>query len=90
MRYNLVEIVTNDQPVALQMAKGTSQHPLRDPVHAPADLRMAELAIYTERVNDSERPAVAGMGQHLTADPVVIDPETVADGLGILEDVLSA
>jgi hypothetical protein len=51
---------------------------------------MAELAIYTERVDDPERPAVAGMGQHLTADPVVIVPETVADGLGILEDVLPA
>lgn len=72
MRYDFIKVVPYHQPIALQMAKGASQHALRNPVHALADLGMAKLAVHSERVNDAERPAVAGMGEHLPAHPVVV------------------
>jgi len=90
MRNYLLEVVTHHQPIAFQMAQGARQHPLRDTVHPSADFRMAKLPVHAERMDDTKGPAVAGMGQHLTANPVVIVPEAVANRLRISEDVLLA
>ena len=90
MRNHLLEVVTHHQSIALQMAQRARQHPLRDTVHPSADFRVAKLAVHAERMDDTKRPAVAGMGQDLTANPVVIVPEAIANRLRISEDVLLA
>lgn len=90
MRNHLLEVVTHHQSIALQMAQRARQHPLRNTVHPSADFRVAKLAVHTERMDDTKRPAVTGMGQHLTAHPVVIVPEAIANRLRISEDVLLA
>jgi len=90
MGNDLFEVVTHHQAIALQMAQRARQHPLRDTVHPSADFRVAKLAVHAERMDDTKRPAVAGMGQDLTANPVVIVPEAIANRLRISEDVLLA
>ena len=90
MGNDLFEVVTHHQSIALQMAQRARQHPLRDTVHPSADFRVAKLAVHAERMDDTKRPAVAGMGQDLTANPVVIVPEAIANRLRISEDVLLA
>jgi len=90
MRNDLLEVVTHHQSIALQMTQRARQHPLGNTVHPSANFRMAKLAVHAERMDDTKRPAVAGMGQHLTANPVVIVPQAVANRLRISEDVLLA
>ena len=90
MGNDLFEVVTHHQSIALQMAQRARQHPLRNTVHPSADFRVAKLAVHAERMDDTKRPAVAGMGQDLTANPVVIVPEAIANRLRISEDVLLA
>ena len=90
MGNDLFEVVTHHQSIALQMAQRARQHLLRETVHPSADFRMAKLAVHAERMDDTKRPAVAGMGQDLTANPVVIVPEAIANRLRISEDVLLA
>ena len=88
MGNDLFEVVTHHQSIALQMAQRARQHPLRNTLHPSADFRMAKLAVHAERMDDTKRPTVAGMGQHLTANPVVIVPQAIANCLRILEDVV--
>ena len=87
MRYYLIKFVTHHEPVTFEMPQGPREHPLRDPVHAPADLGMTKLAIDAQGVDDPQGPAVAGMAQHLPTHPVIVVPQAVANRLRILEDV---
>ncbi len=90
MRNDLLEVVTHHQSIALQMAQRACQHPLRNTVHPSTDFGMAKLAVHAERMDDTKRPAVAGMGQYLTANPVIIVPQAIANRLRISEDVVLA
>jgi hypothetical protein len=45
MGHHFIELATHYQPIALQMAKRTGQHALRDSVHPTADLCMSKLTI---------------------------------------------
>lgn len=78
------EVVSDNQTVTLQLAQRPCQHSLRNAVHTPPDLRMAQPTVDAERVDDAERPAVAGMRQQFAAHSVIIIPQPVADGLGSL------
>ncbi len=88
MGNHLLEVVTHHQSIALQMAQRARQHPLRNTVHPSADFRVAKLAVHAECMDDTKRPAVTGMGQDLTAHPVVIVPQAIAHRLRITEDIV--
>lgn len=42
------------QAITLELSQGVRQHTLSNPVHAPADLGMAQPAIHAERVDYTE------------------------------------
>jgi hypothetical protein len=74
MRHDLIEVVAHHEPVAFEMPQGACKHPLRDPVHSPTDFGMTKLTVNAQRVDDAQRPAIAGMGQYLPPNAIVVVP----------------
>ncbi|CAM2194110.1 protein of unknown function [Paraburkholderia kururiensis] len=62
---------------------------MSNPVHAPADFCMAQSAVHAERVDDTKRPTVSGMGEHLPPQPIIIGSQAVTNGLRIFEKFVS-
>jgi hypothetical protein len=58
-------------------------------MHSAADIRMAQAAIHTQRMDDTQRPAVSRMGQNFAPYPVLVLAKTITDRLRITQDFIS-
>jgi hypothetical protein len=81
--------MTEHEAVTLELSQRARQHTLSNAVHAPADFCMAQSAVHAERVDDTERPAVSRMCEHLPPQPIIIVSQAVTYGLRIFEKFFS-
>lgn len=78
-------IETHNQSITLQLPQTPSQHALRNTLQAPSNFGVTQLPRAPQGMDDTQRPAIARMGQHFALESVVLGAERIARGLRLAD-----